>query len=217
MDGEVPERYLTSCYVLRRRCCSSADSDFARTARWFAGGCVACVSGRCRVSRSSRCSPLKSTTCARSSSARTRRGPAAEEAAAACRRSRRHVHDRARRVRRDPRPERLGQVDPGPAAVDAAPERRRDGARLRPRRLQGVTRRPAAGQPRVGRGLASSRRCRRRRTSPTRPASTASAEGDEGEIPGSSSRVGFPVSRSTRGWSTCHAGCSRRSRSRGHC
>ena len=66
--------------------------------------------------------------------------------------NRRLVRDRARRVRRDPRPERLGQVDARPPALDAAPAGRRRGARLRPRRVQGAARGAAARQPRLGRG-----------------------------------------------------------------
>ena len=64
----------------------------------------------------------------------------------------RHVHDRARRVRRHPRPERLGQVDAGPAALHAAAARRRRGAHLRPRRVPRVARDPPAREPRLGRG-----------------------------------------------------------------
>src|SRR3954462_8524289 len=55
-------------------------------------------------------------------------------------------------MRRDPRAERLGQVDARPPAFDAADQRRRRGTDLRPRRVQGHPRDPAAGQPRLGRG-----------------------------------------------------------------
>ena len=75
---------------------------------------------------------------------------------------RRLLRDRARRVRRDPRPERLGQVDAGPAALDVAPARRRRGARssatTRSRRRE-----PCAGSSTASRSRrASSRRCPRR-------------------------------------------------------
>ena len=63
------------------------------------------------------------------------------------------VHDGARRDGRHPRPERVGQVDAGPPALDAAAARRRHGAGLRPRRLHGAAGRAQARQPRLGRGL----------------------------------------------------------------
>ena len=65
-------------------------------------------------------------------------------------------------TRRDPRPERLRQVDAGPPALDAAPARRRQRARLRPRRLRRAAPRAAAGQPRLGRGLVLQEDVRRR-------------------------------------------------------
>ena len=49
----------------------------------------------------------------------------------------RRLRDRARRVRRHLGPERLGQVDARPPALDAAASGRRHGHRLRLRRLQG--------------------------------------------------------------------------------
>ncbi len=64
----------------------------------------------------------------------------------------RHVHDRAGRVRRDPGSERLGEVDAGPAALDAALPRRRQRRGVRPRRLHGAAPRAQARQPRLGRG-----------------------------------------------------------------
>ena len=85
--------------------------------------------------------PSKSRTSARSSGAATARGSL--RAAAHAGAEGRHVHDRAGRVRRDPRPERLGQVDARPPALDAADQRRRRGPDLRPRRLQRVARRSA--------------------------------------------------------------------------
>src|SRR5439155_15614595 len=66
---------------------------------------------------------------------------------------RRDVLDRARRMRRDPRPERLGQVDARSAAVDAAAARRRYRGGLRPRRLPPAARGAAARQPRFRRGV----------------------------------------------------------------
>ncbi len=56
-------------------------------------------------------------------------------------------------MRRHPGPERLGQVDDDPPALDAAPARRRNGAHLRARRVQGVEDDPATREPRLGRGL----------------------------------------------------------------
>ena len=58
----------------------------------------------------------------------------------------------ARRVRRDPGPERLGQVDARPRALDAAARRRRRGARLRARRVHGDAGGAPSRQPRLGRG-----------------------------------------------------------------
>ena len=66
---------------------------------------------------------------------------------------RRHVHDRAGRDRRDPRPERLGEVDARPPALDAPPPGRRLGADPRPRRRRGAPCRAAAREPRLGRGV----------------------------------------------------------------
>src|SRR5439155_21429691 len=64
----------------------------------------------------------------------------------------RQLHGRARRVRRDPGPERLGQVDPGPAALDAAAARRRQRDGVRTRRVPRDTRRAPTRQPRLRRG-----------------------------------------------------------------
>ena len=112
----------------------------------------------------------------------------------------RDVHDGARRVRRHPGPERLGQVNAGPAAVDAAAARRRQRDDLRPRRRQGVARRAAARQPCVGRGLVLQEdvvggeplvRGAVLRHGPARDATRRS--------PRSSSRVGFPIGPQARG------------------
>jgi len=64
----------------------------------------------------------------------------------------RQLRHGARRMRRDPRPERLGQVDAGPTALDAAAPGRRLGAHLRPRRVQGSAEGAASREPRVGGG-----------------------------------------------------------------
>jgi hypothetical protein len=64
----------------------------------------------------------------------------------------RHVHGPPRRMRRDPRAQRVGQVDARPPALDAALARRRLRAHLRPRRVHGDADRAAARQPRLGRG-----------------------------------------------------------------
>src|SRR5439155_16123045 len=66
---------------------------------------------------------------------------------------RRHLRDRARRVRRDPGSERLGQVDARPAALDAAFPGRGQRTHLRPRRPHRRARRPPRRQPRIGRGF----------------------------------------------------------------
>ena len=55
-------------------------------------------------------------------------------------------------MRRDPRSERVGEVDARPPALDAPAAGRRRGARLRLRRVQGGADRAAARQPRLGRG-----------------------------------------------------------------
>ena len=66
--------------------------------------------------------------------------------------ARRQLHDAARRVRRDPRPERIGQVDARAPAVDAAAARRRQRQGVRARRVHGAALRAAARQPGLGRG-----------------------------------------------------------------
>ena len=63
----------------------------------------------------------------------------------------RHVLDGARRVRRDPGAERVGQVDPRSPALDLAASGRRGGAGLRPRRFTDSRGRAPPGQPRLGR------------------------------------------------------------------
>ena len=106
----------------------------------------------------------------------------------------RHVHDGARRVRRDPGPERLGQVDPGPAAVDAALQRRRQRARSSATTSSPTRARCASSSTASRSRPASSRRCRPARTCTTRRASTGWAPRetrvkipailDEGRLPG---------------------------------
>src|SRR3989440_8839153 len=64
----------------------------------------------------------------------------------------RHLRDRARRVRRDPGAERLGQVDARPAALHPAAPRGWRRAHLRTRRLPRASRRPAAREPSLRRG-----------------------------------------------------------------
>src|SRR5262249_35011080 len=56
------------------------------------------------------------------------------------------------RVRRDPRPQRVGEVDARPPAVDAASPGRRLGTHLRPRCVHGHAPGSPARQPRVRRG-----------------------------------------------------------------
>ena len=73
-------------------------------------------------SRRSRC-----TSCARSSGPRPQEGPLRPQDTGRARR--RLVLDRAGRDRRHPRPERLGEVDARPPALDAPPPGRRLGAR----------------------------------------------------------------------------------------
>ena len=121
-------------------------------------------------------------------------------------------------MRRDPRPERLGEVDARAPALDAAPAGQRDGARLRPRRVQGAAQGAAARQPRLGRGQLLQEDERRPRTSPTRRGSTGWARArrtprSRRSSSGSASRRRAAASR----WRTSPAACSRRSRSRGRC
>ena len=89
----------------------------------------------------------------RRSRARTRAGSNAGSAAHDhARAAGRQLHDAPRRVRRHPGPERLGQVDARPPALDAAPARRRQRPRVRPRRLHRAAGRAAAREPGLGRG-----------------------------------------------------------------
>ena len=99
----------------------------------------------------STCRRSTSATCARRSCAATE-APAGSRATAVAGARGRQLHDRARRVRRDPGPERLGQVDARPPALDAADQRRRRGAHLRPRRVPRGAGDPQAREPRLGRG-----------------------------------------------------------------
>ena len=108
----------------------------------------------------------------------------------------RHVHDRARRVRRDPRPERIGQVDACPPALDPADQRRRRGPHLRPRRVPRHARSSAGSSTASRSRRASSRRCPRPRTSRTRRASTACRRRvTRTAIPEILEKVGFPADR----------------------
>ena len=123
----------------------------------------------------------------------------------------------ARRVHRHPGPERLGEVDAGPAALDAAAAGRRQRAHLRPRHLRDAGR-PHARQPRVGRGVVLQEDVGDREPRLRGAVLRADAEGDAGSgsrrsSTGSASR---PRGARTR-WRTCRAGRSRRSRSRGRC
>ena len=67
--------------------------------------------------------------------------------------ARRQLPDRPRRVRRDPRAERLGEVDARPPALDTAPARRRQRRSVRHRRVREASGRAAPGQPGVRRGV----------------------------------------------------------------
>ena len=117
----------------------------------------------------------------------------------------------------DPRPERLGQVDARPPALDAAAARRRLRPHLRPRRLRETARRAAARQPRLGRGQLLQADERRGepllRGAVLRDDAAATRE----RIPEILDRVGFPSSAAASRWRTSRAGCSRRSRSRARC
>ena len=135
-------------------------------------------------------------TSARSSRAATRRRAASPQEAGCA--AGRHVHDGARRVRRDPGPERLGQVDAGPAALDAAPPRRRQRARLRPRRLHRAAPGAQARQPRLGRGELLQEDVGRREPALRRALLRHGAARDAREDPGDPDEVGFPVDRRTR-------------------
>ena len=168
-------------------------------------------SSRAALSRRSRC-----TGCARSSGA----GPtaaAASRTAKPCRAQGRHLHDGPRRVRRDPRPERLGQVDARPPALDAAAARRRLGA-------SSATTCHRARAPCAGSSTASrSRRLLQahvRRGEPRLRGAVLrhDARADRGTrsraiLRGSASRPSGAASR----WRTSPAACSRRWRSRGRC
>ena len=130
----------------------------------------------------------------------------------------RQLHDGARRDARDPGPERLGQVDAGPPAVDAAAPRRRQRPRVRPRRLHGAACRAAARQPRLGRGDLLQEDVRAEnlqlRLALLRDEAAAiRATRSPRSWSGSASRTIGATSR----WRTSRAGCSRRSRSRGRC
>ena len=113
--------------------------------------------------------------------------------------------DGARRVHRDPGPERLGQVDAGPAALHAAPAGRRERAHLRPRHLRDAGG-AAARQPRLGRGVVLQEDVRDREPGLRGALLRADAEGDAradprdprpGRLPGSRAhaRDGEPVPR----------------------
>ncbi len=109
------------------------------------------------------------------------------------------VHDRARRDGRHPGPERLGQVDAGPPALDAAPPRRRHRARLRARRLHRAAAGAQARQPRVGRGVVLQEDVRGRE--PQLRGALLRHDGAArraSKIPEILDRVGFPADRRER-------------------
>ena len=120
-------------------------------------------------------------------------------------------------MRRDPRPERLGQVDAGPAAVDAAAARRRQRAGLRPRRR----REPRAVRRLVNRVSVEASFFKKMSavenlSYAARFYGMTARETRDGSR-GSSSRVGFPPTGAASRWRTCPAACSRRSRWPGRC
>ena len=129
---------------------------------------------------------------------------------------RRHVHDRPWRVRRHPRPERLGEVDARPSPLDAAHQRRRRGADLRPRRVRGDVGDPPARQPRLGRGVVLQEDVRGGEPLVRGALLRDDAEPDACRpFPRSSRRSASRPSGATSRWRTSRAACSRRSPSRG--
>ena len=134
------------------------------------------------------------------------------------RRPERHVHDGAGRERRHPRPERLGEVDARPPALDAAPARRG-----RARASSATTCSPSRGRCAGSSTASRSRRASSRRCPPARTCSYAARFYGMGpretrdKIPeiltASASRRTGAASR----WRTSRAECSRRWRSRGRC
>ena len=187
-------------------------SDRPRRPLPVAGGATASRRG-CPVSAYR---PSRSTTCARTSSAATAR--AASGRAAACRAARRQLPDRPRRVRRDPRAERLGQVDARPPALDAAAARRRQRRGVRDRRVRKAAGRPAPGQPGVSRGVVLQAHVAGREPQLLRPvlrarAAPRPANGSRRSCSRSASRRSGATSR----WRTSRGACSRRSRWRARC
>ena len=176
--------------IVSARCCSSADSGFAAR-RLIIRRCASFPSRRrvvgAHLMYAVEVDNLRKEFVRREKVVRVRRRVAAR---------RRVVHDGARRVRRDPRPERLGQVDAGPAALDAAPARRRQRARVR-RTTASSRRAPCAGSSTASRSRrASSRRCPPPRTSRTRRGSTGWGRRRRARaIPEILERVGFPAER----------------------
>ena len=93
-------------------------------------------------------------------------------------------------------PERLGQVDARPAALDAAAARRRQRRGVRDRRVRQAAGACSAWSTGCRSRRRSSSACRRSRTSATRPGSTGSAPRQTRErIPQILQQVGFPPER----------------------
>ena len=87
-------------------------------------------------------------------------------------------------MRRDPGPERLRQVDARPAALDAAPPRRRQREGVRARRLHRGPDGAEARQPRLGRGLVLQEDVGGREPALRRPLLRHGPEGDAPPDPG---------------------------------
>ena len=146
-----------------------------------------------------------------------RDGKAGRRRSAACSGARRRqLHHGARRVRRDPRPERVGQVDAGPPALDAAPARRRQRERLRARRLPRQRRRArlvnrVSVEASFFKRMSAAENLSLRGPLLRDDARTRRAHEIPEILGGSGSRPTAAASR----WRTSRAACSRRSRSRG--
>ena len=128
------------------------------------------------------------------------------------------LRDRARRVRRHPRPERLGQVDARPAALDAAAPGRRQAlvfghdAFTDTRAVRRLVNRVSVEASFFKKMRATENLSYAARFYGLRPHET------RGPDPGDPRRASAsPPTAATSRWRTSRAGCSRRSRSRGRC